>query len=500
MVRTALLTCSILILVFTQAGSLHAEDIARLQSGVVKITAKPPEGTPKIGTGFIVRLEGTAVYIVTAAHVVAGDPHPQVEFFTKRNVPVPAEVSPGAEGGDEIRGLALLMVKGKENIPSSLGALPLASNVRLSGGEDIILIGFPRGVGPWAVIKGNISSRQGRDIYFYPTVGEGNSGGPIIQNGKVVGLVGAGGQLIGQGVTARSIEDYIEGFGITAQETAPEKAAEAPPESTAPSKPEKPPPTAKPSPTPIAPPEREPAVAVSKAEIRARDTVPLVLIPAGEFLMGSGNGDQEEKPMHSVYVDTFYMDKFEVTIAQYEKFLRSSGRKGPRYWEEVNLDEYRDRPVIGVNWEDAHGYCEWAGKHLPTEAQWEKAARGTDGRIYPWGNGPPAAKHGNFGQCCEWKGYKSLAAVNLHEEGKSPYGVHNMVGNVREWTRDWYGAEYYAMSPRSNPLGPESGTERVIRGGSWANSGEYLQATNRDRERPDLASATIGIRCVQEAE
>jgi S1-C subfamily serine protease len=151
-----------------------------------------------------------------------------VEFFTKRNAPVPAEVLPGAEGGDEIRGLALLMVKGKENIPSGLSALLVASNIRLSGGEDIILIGFPRGVGPWAVIKGNISSRQGRDIYFSPTVGEGNSGGPIIQNGKVVGLVGAGGQLIGQGVTARSIEAHIDGFGITLQETAPANITEAP--------------------------------------------------------------------------------------------------------------------------------------------------------------------------------------------------------------------------------------------------------------------------------
>jgi thiol:disulfide interchange protein DsbA len=150
---------------------------------------------------------------------VSGDPQPTVEFFTKRNVSVPAKVLQGAEGSDEVRGLALLIVKSKENIPVNLRALSFAANVRVSGGEDIILIGFPRGGGPWAVTKGSISSRQGRDIYFSPSVGEGNSGGPIIQNGKVIGLVAASGQSIGQGISARSIEDYLDGHGITVQET-----------------------------------------------------------------------------------------------------------------------------------------------------------------------------------------------------------------------------------------------------------------------------------------
>ena len=119
--------------------ALQAEDITRLQSGVVKITAKSSGGSQRIGTGFIVHLDKAGVYIVTAAHVVAGDPHPQVEFFTKRNAPVLADVLPGVEGGDEVRGLALLTVKGKENIPPGLAALSFGSNVRLSGGEDIVL-------------------------------------------------------------------------------------------------------------------------------------------------------------------------------------------------------------------------------------------------------------------------------------------------------------------------------------------------------------------------
>ncbi len=167
------------------------QDIARLQSGVVKITAKPPEGTTNIGTGFIVRLETNAAYIVTAAHVVAGDAQPKVEFFTKRNMPVTAEVL-GLEGDDEVRGLALVVVRGQENLPKGLTALSLAGTSRLSGGEDILVIGFPRNAGPWALIKGNISSRQGRDIYFSPSVDSGHSGGPVFHSGKVVAMVGAG--------------------------------------------------------------------------------------------------------------------------------------------------------------------------------------------------------------------------------------------------------------------------------------------------------------------
>ena len=218
MVRSALLVCLTLLFgaSLIHAREIGAQDIARLQSGVVKITAKPSSGTTKSGTGFIVRLESNAAYIVTAAHVVAGDPNPKVEFFTKQHVQFPAEALPGAEGGDDVGGLALLLVKGKENLPSGIGALPLAStSLRL---EDMVMIGFPLGAGPWHVTKGNIGSRQGRTIYFDPRVDSGNSGGPIIQRGKVVGVVMAA-RSSGQGITVRGVQDYIEGFGITAQES-----------------------------------------------------------------------------------------------------------------------------------------------------------------------------------------------------------------------------------------------------------------------------------------
>ena len=167
MVRIALAACFILLVGLAQEELVGAQDVARLQSGVVKITAKPPQGTTNVGTGFIVRLDNDAAYIVTAAHVVAGDTHPKVEFFTKRNLPVTAEVL-GLEGDDEVRGLALVVVRGQENLPKVLTASSLAGATRLTGGEDIVVIGFPRNAGPWAIVKGNISSRQGRDIYFSP--------------------------------------------------------------------------------------------------------------------------------------------------------------------------------------------------------------------------------------------------------------------------------------------------------------------------------------------
>lgn len=173
MIRIALAASLLLCIALAHAEPVGAQAIAHLQSGVVKVTAKPPSGTANIGTGFIVRMDKDAAYIVTAAHVVAGDTHPKVEFFPKRNLPVTAEVL-GLEGDDEVRGLALLVVRGPENIPQGLEALSLAGAARLTGGEDIMVIGFPRNAGPWAVVKGNISSRQGRDVFFTPSVESGH--------------------------------------------------------------------------------------------------------------------------------------------------------------------------------------------------------------------------------------------------------------------------------------------------------------------------------------
>lgn len=150
-------------------------------------------------------------------------------------------------------------------------------------------------------------------------------------------------------------------------------------------------------------------------------------------------GSDEEKPSHRVYLDAFYIDKYELTTSRYAQFLKATRRKQPDHWNEVSMAAHRDRPVIGVDWHDADAYCRWSGKRLPTEAEWEKAARGTEGRQYPWGNERPTSRNANFGKCCDWKGYASLAPVGSLEAGKSPLGISDMAGNVYEWVADWYG-------------------------------------------------------------
>ncbi|MEO6308523.1 MAG: SUMF1/EgtB/PvdO family nonheme iron enzyme, partial [Nitrospiraceae bacterium] len=131
-------------------------------------------------------------------------------------------------------------------------------------------------------------------------------------------------------------------------------------------------------------------------EITGKDGAPMVLVPAGEFTMGSNDGSDDEKPAHQVSLDAYYLDKYEVTVWQYAKFLKARGVNGPPMWTTMDQPLHQKRPVVNVDWSDANTYCEWAGKRLPTEAEWEKAARGTDGRVYPWGNEPPDPLRANY--------------------------------------------------------------------------------------------------------
>ena len=175
----------------------------------------------------------------------------------------------------------------------------------------------------------------------------------------------------------------------------------------------------------------------------------MVLIPAGEFVMGSppGEGEDDEHPQKRIYLDAFYIAKYEVTTARYAKFLRATGSEKPNYWDKVNLNNHSNRPVVGVNWHDAKAYCGWAGKRLPTEAEWEKAARGTDGRRYPWGDSAPTSSLANYDRyVSNWEGdlYDGrLQDIDSYETGKSPYGIYDMAGSVWEWVADWYDKDYY---------------------------------------------------------
>ncbi len=193
------------------SGSLYAQTLNMLKTGVVKIKAQTL-GKQKIGTGFIVQLTKDKAYIVTASHVVSGDKHPQVEFFTQKNITVSTTVV-GLESG-ELRGLAVLLVSGKENLPAGISALSLDPSAYVEGGDEVVVIGFPRLAGPWSVIKGDIVSRKGREIIFSGAVDEGNSGGPMIKEGKVVALVAGVVGPYGNAIPASSLRLFLAGWGI----------------------------------------------------------------------------------------------------------------------------------------------------------------------------------------------------------------------------------------------------------------------------------------------
>jgi formylglycine-generating enzyme required for sulfatase activity len=222
----------------------------------------------------------------------------------------------------------------------------------------------------------------------------------------------------------------------------------------------------------------------------------MVLIPAGSFEMGD-KYHSSGKPIHTVTLDAYRIDQYEVTNAQYAACVQAGACRPPgdcSYWGELTYHDAdkADHPVTCVDWNDAQAYCEWRGGRLPTEAEWEKAARGTDGRTYPWGEAPPNCSRAQYGDCGD-----GTVPVGSKSAGASPYGVHNMAGNVGEWVADWYDDDYYARSPAHNPQGPDSGSYKVRRGGDWFISAGFLRAGTRFIEgHPGRRSNRVGFRCV----
>ena len=222
----------------------------------------------------------------------------------------------------------------------------------------------------------------------------------------------------------------------------------------------------------------------------------MVLIPAGKFPMGSEEGDQEQKPPHLVELDAYYMDLYEVTVSQYRLCVKAGVCEEPPSVSLCNWYEnvVEIHPINCMYWEDARAYCEWAGLRLSTEAEWEKAARGTDARTYPWGEDLDRNK-ANYGG-----GAMRTMKVGSHPEGVSPYGLHDMGGNVWEWVQDWYNSHYYSTSPAKNPQGPESGSHRVLRGGSWHFLPRAIRAFHREPYHPLDTDPDIGFRCARDAD
>jgi formylglycine-generating enzyme required for sulfatase activity len=240
----------------------------------------------------------------------------------------------------------------------------------------------------------------------------------------------------------------------------------------------------------------------------------MVLVPAGRFLMGvSGSGggiDVEENPQHEVDLAAFLIDRTEVTYRAYLAFLHhyqdhrfchpdEPAQKDHRPRSHPAMDEGFEEPITGVDWFDAYAFCAWSGKRLPTEAEWEKAARGTDGRAYPWGDDWQPHRANARGK---QDGYRGLAPVGSFPLGASPYGAMDMAGNAAEWVADWFQGGYYRTSDAAQPGGPDEGMYRVLRGGSWADFPPELQVTERVRHHPSVPNrryTDAGFRCARDA-
>jgi len=296
--------------------------------------------------------------------------------------------------------------------------------------------------------------------------------------------------------------------------------------------------------------------------ILGQDGAILMFVPAGEFTMGGAQAlieqmkdtfarekapldwltikptPSDSEPAHRVYLDAFWIDQTEVSIGQYKKCVEAGrclevapqkGWNADRYWPIYNDPAFENHPVAYVNWEMADTYCKWAGRRLPTEAEWEKAARGTDGRMFPWGNFHTLEQSGNLPLGCgdstvdatspygapnmdlpscspriyTYPEFVETVEVDKYPEGASPYGVLNMGGNLSEWVADWYAAAYYSISPASNPKGPETGTAHAIRGANFmsnANNGELFITLRGQGYLEEMKNywSSLGFRCASD--
>lgn len=239
----------------------------------------------------------------------------------------------------------------------------------------------------------------------------------------------------------------------------------------------------------------------------------MILIPSGEFTMGtdSDQANPDQHPAHTVSLSAFYINKYEVTNAQYEQFIIAGGYQEEKYWHPAGWQFVQDKdinqpidfdrsnfsdpmqPIVGISWYEADAYARWIGKRLPTEAEWEKAGRGTDERIYPWGNEMDFTR-----LAYQANNFVRTMPVGSFPSGTSPFDVYDMAGNVWEWTADWYNT-YPVAGKRKNPKGPSRGVQRVIRGGGWGANRLQMQSIYRASEMPRYRDFRIGFRCAKDA-
>jgi len=220
----------------------------------------------------------------------------------------------------------------------------------------------------------------------------------------------------------------------------------------------------------------------------------MVYVPDGIFLMRDHKDyGYDQPPLFDIYLDGFWIDQTEVTNAMFAEFLNAKGNQeeGGATW----LDAEEEHPVVEVTWYGARAYCEWAGRRLPTEAEWEKAARGEDANDYPWGNAAPSCTLANYRVGRNYECMGKVSEVGSYPDGASPYGALDMAGNVWEWVEDWHSEDYYSDPPSENPLGPSSGTYRVLHGGSWLWLPSTVNTFKNARDYPWKTNSDLGFRC-----
>jgi len=224
----------------------------------------------------------------------------------------------------------------------------------------------------------------------------------------------------------------------------------------------------------------------------------VVLIPADWFLMGSEHGQENERPVHRVWVDAFYLGAYQITNAEYAHFLRSTRNQPPPLWNDANFTDPQ-QPVVAVSWHEATSYCAWLaeltgrGHRLPTEAEWERAARGgTEGKAFPWGDDSPKSLP-------DYDGRWETGPEPVGSLGPNGFGLYDICANVHEWCSDWYQTDFYLNSPDRNPRGPEEGQRKASRGGSWRHHVKVSRCAARSSIPPDFQYADYGFRVARDA-
>ena len=499
------------------------------------------------GSGVIVHSDG---YILTANHVVANAK--RIFVVTAGEFRAPATLI----STDSEHDLSLLKI---ETVGLTEAPIGYAGVVRLD--QEIITVGFSFGLREVSVTRGRIAAVRTRGVQRVfqvdAAINPGNSGGPIFnRRGEVIGvmttkfshasgivpegmsfavpisyatpllanipdfdftMIGKGRKDPKGGGEVKGLAQEIVRTTVLIEIVRNTDTTSMPPDAVGPSAKDNAPAVVSPRLTPS--PARDPAPSAPDAEaiVRVNDQLRaaqrdelkqlarrgiaqpegMVVIPAGEFWMGAEDGLKDARPLHRVYLSSYWLDKYEVTNARYRQCVEGGGCTPPKDHQAFDDLERAQHPVTNITWNQARAFCQWQGRRLPTEAEWEKAARGTDGRRYPWGNDADIVKsHVRNGEVTA--GTNGAESVGRQASSSSPYGVLDLIGNASQWVKDWYAEDFYQVSPTRDPQGPLRGSFRVLRGGEWNETPSNLQASYRGWDEVTYWGPTLGVRCAED--